>query len=811
MKTNRSLHRFLRSGLPGTSRSALSGFLRAVVPVALVAVCLWACSPVKHVPDGEYLLDDVTINITRDSAGNVAATPLELFNFLRQQPNHKVLGFAKLQLATYSLSGKDSTKWYNRWLRKIGKPPVIYDPTLTELSAMQLRQAVVNRGYMDATVTVDTVFRPDKKRARVTYNIDAGQPHVISTFDYEIDDPAIGALIVNDTVNAVIGAGDVLDRNVLDSERARITQVLRDNGYYSFNREYITFTADTTADSKNVALTMHVQPPRVTNAPDSLTEMASEHTPYAINHIFFVMDGDMTGRSLDFAGADTIRYKDIDVLYFGHDHYLKPDILEEKCHIEAGRPYNASQVERTYESLSQLGILKAINIDMKPLGIVGGTMWMDAYIMLSRNKKQSIAVDLEGTNSEGDLGFGVGLTYQHRNLAHRSELFTAKVRGSYESLSGDLDGLINNRYTEFAGEVGITFPKFEAPFLSKNFKLRSRAQTEFALSANYQERPEYTRVIAGAAWRYKWTVPALNKRGFTERRTFDLIDINYVYLPHSTIDFIDQVAPTNPLLRYSYEDHFIMRMGYTYFRTNRRIPTGRETSFTVQPSVTTFRASGEMAGNLLYAISSAVGQKKSDGAYKIFGIQYAQYVKGEVDWAHVRNLNSRNAVAMHASFGIGYPYGNSSMIPFEKRFYAGGANSVRGWGVRTLGPGAYQSKNSVLNFINQCGDISLNLSLEYRVKLFWVFEGALFIDAGNIWTIKNYENQPDGMFKFNKFYKQIAAGYGVGLRMDFQYFLLRLDLGLKAHDPALGAEAWPLIHPKWSRDANFHFAVGYPF
>ena len=786
-------------------------YLRFLTAVVLAALVLWGCSPVKHVPDGEYLLDRVAINVMADSAGHRAGTPDELINFLRQQPNHKVLGFLKLQLATYSLSGKDSTKWYNRWLRRLGQPPVIYDSTLTELSRRQLRQAIVNRGYMDATVTVDTVFEPARKRAQVTYNIDPGEPHVITAINYEIADPAIGVLIESDTLERTIGPGDIFDRNRLDEERARITQRLRDRGYYSFNREYITFVADTVEGSKDLSLTMHVQPPRI--APSQIILPSDTvHTPYFVRNIYFVTgENDMEKEDFNFAGADTVRYRDISVLYMDHDHFIKPDILEEKCHIEPGKPYNASEVERTYESLSQLGILKFINIEMNPVGMIDNRMWLDAYILLSRNKKQSVSVEVEGTNSEGDLGFGLGLTYQHRNLAHRSELFTAKLRGSYESLRGNFDGLINNRYTEYAGEVGITFPKLEAPFISKAYKLRSRASTEFTVSANYQERPEYTRIIAGAAWKYKWMSTATRRNPYNVRRTFDLIDINYVYLPRSTINFLDSIAPTNPLLRYSYEDHFIMRMGYSYYRTNRRIPTGTETSFTVQPSVSTLRFSGEIAGNLLYAISSAIGQKKSDGAYKIFGIQYAQYVKGEVDYTHVRNLNSRHAIAMRAAFGIGYPYGNSSMIPFEKRFYAGGANSVRGWGVRTLGPGNYESKNSVLNFINQCGDICLNLSFEYRVRLFWVFEGALFVDAGNIWTIKNYETQPGGLFKFNSFYKEIAAGYGAGLRMDFKYFLLRLDLGMKAHNPALNAERWPIFHPNWKRDSTFHFAVGYPF
>ena len=256
-----------------------------------------------------------------------------------------------------------------------------------------------------------------------------------------------------------------------------------------------------------------------------------------------------------------------------------------------------------------------------------------------------------------------------------------------------------------------------------------------------------------------------------------------------------------------------MRMGYIYHITNRRQPSATTNALSVQPVVTSLRVAGEMAGNLLYGISNAVGQKKSDGVYKILGIQYAQYVKGEVDYTYTRNFDTRNSLALHGGFGIAYPYGNSSMVPFEKRFYAGGANGVRGWGVRTLGPGSYNAKNSVTDFINQCGDIRLDLSIEYRAKLFWVLEGALFIDAGNVWTIRDYENQPGGLFKFNEFYKQIALAYGVGLRLDFTYFLLRLDLGLKAHNPAIGEGQvrWPIIHPKWSRDANFHFSVGYPF
>ena len=762
---------------------------RLIITVA--AALLWGCSSTKHVPDGQMLLDKVEIKIDDDRTVHSE----ELINFLRQTPNHKVLGFAKLQLATYSLSGSDSTKWYNRWLRSLGQPPVIYDADLTDASRRQLRQAMINRGYMEAEAEVDTLLRPDKKRAAVTYRIHTGEPHVISNMALNVPDSAIRAILERDSAMFDIGAGDLFDRNRLDNLRTTIASRLHDEGYYGFSREYITFTADTVRGSKDIALTLNLR------APDN-TRPADPHHLYYIRSVTFV-----TEEATHAEHPDTVGYRNISVVY-GPDRYIKPSALYDMCFIEPGRPYSSRMVDKTYSSLSRLSILRFINIEMHPGGTVGNAEMLDAVITISRNKKQSISLELEGTNSEGDLGFGIGATYQNRDLTHRSELLSVKFRAAYESLSGNLDGFINKRFTEYAAEAGITFPKFELPFASRAFKKRMQATTEFALSFNWQERPEYTRVIAGIAWRWKWN----NRlRDMARRHTFDLIDINYVRLPRSTIDFIDQIAPSNPLLRYSYEDHFIMRLGYTFYQTNRRIPTAEVNAFAMQPSITTWRFSAETAGNLLYGLSHLFKAKRDDGAYKVFGIQYAQYVKGEIDHTYTLNLNSRNALAFHAGFGIAYPYGNSSMVPFEKRFYAGGANGVRGWGVRTLGPGCYDSRNDVEDFINQCGDISLILSAEYRAKLFWVFEGAIFIDAGNIWTIHEYPNQPGGMFKFNKFYKQIAASYGLGIRMDFTYFLLRFDLGFKAHNPAMNQEPWPLIHPKWSRDANFHFSVGYPF
>ena len=767
----------------------------------LVAACvmlLTACSTTKHVPEGKYLLDDVKINIT-DKDKDTPLKSAEMMNYLRQIPNHKVLGGLRLQLAFYNLSGKDSTNWFNKWVRRVGSAPVIYDPSLTEASVKQLSTALANKGYMNSTVTVDTLGNIDKKRMKVTYNVTFGQPHYVSSISYNIPNDTLRELILADSAQFLVKQNSVFDRNLLDEERQGISERLRSKGYFAFNKEYITFTADTAAGEKNVNLTMNLMRPYLSESMPYYTS----HRPFYVRNVTFVTSYNPATmhNSTDFDEKDLVWHNDYRIFY-GDDRYLRASVLEESCFISPGKQYNSKDVDRTYEAFGRLGIVKFVNIELVPVGEIDGKIWLDAYVLLSRTKPQTASVSLEGTNSEGDFGFGVGLGYQHRNVFKGSEILNAKFKASYESLSGDLSGFINDNYSEYQAELGIRYPKFKAPFLKRSFKQKILAQTEFGLNFNYQERPEYTRVIAGAGWRYLWS-----ERTNKTRHTFNLMDLNYVNLPKSKGSFIENIS--NPLLRYSYEDHLIMRMGYSYYHSNKKEPNMMRKLY--QPDVYTIRVAAETAGNLLYGISNLIGQDKEDGTYKVVGINYSQYFKVDADYSFTHSFNPKSSLAFHVGVGAAMPYGNSKVLPFEKRFYAGGANSVRGWGVRTLGPGSYFATNSVNSFIYQCGDIRLDLNLEYRAKLFWVLELGAFIDAGNIWTIREYEDQPGGVFKFNKFYEQIALSYGLGIRMDFTYFLLRLDVGMKAHNPASGQERWPLLHPDWGRDSAFHFSVGYPF
>lgn len=773
--------------------------------VIMLMLCLCGCSSSRHVPQGEYLLDKVKIEVV-DTAGVASEFKKEnLINYLRQIPNHKILWSMKLQLGVYNISGKDTTKWYNRWVRRLGEAPVVYSQNLTNQSALQLQKMMVNCGYLDAEVNVDTIINQKSRKISVGYTMLPGKPHVIRNINYAFPNSSIKDIILSDSANFIVSSGNNLNRNLLESQRMRFTQLLRDNGYYAFSKEFITFVADTAENSHDVDLTIVVNPPYTKQS--SLVKALDTHIPYYIRNIKFITDYNpitMTDLS-EVESEQTVGYKDIIIIY-GKDKYLRPSVLEENCYLKAGKEFRQTDVNHTYESLSRLGILKFINIQLVPVANIDGKEWLDAYVLLTPTKSQSVSLELEGTNSEGDLGVAASVAYSHRNIGKGSETLSLKLRGAYESLSGNLEGLINNRYMEYSLDAGLSFPKFKFPFLNKEFKQKIKATTEFNTSLNYQERPEYTRIIATAGFNYRW---AERNKGI--RHTFSPIDINYVYLPESTNNFIDDIAPDNPLLRYSYEDHFIMRMGYSFYYTTKR--DRNHLSKTFQSNVSTIRVNAEIAGNLLYAINNIFTYRNNvaEDPYKVFGIQYSQYFKVEGDYSFSHTFSPRHSLAFHAGIGVAYPYGNSKILPFEKRFYGGGANGVRGWDVRTLGPGAYNASNTVNNFIYQCGDIRLDLSLEYRAKLFWVIEMAAFIDAGNIWTIHDYADQPNGKFRFSTFYKQIAAAYGLGIRLDFDYFLLRFDMGMKAYNPAEGQERWPLVHPKWGRDRSFHFSIGYPF
>lgn len=761
--------------------------------LATVVLLLASCSSTKYVPDGSYLLDEVRIQ-----TDNKEVKPSSLSIYVRQNPNSKWFNLIKTQLYVYNWSGRDSTRWMNRAFRRLGDAPVIYSAKETDRAGEEITKAVQNMGYMGASV--EAVRQVRKKKMQLTYKVTTGKPYKVRTLKYDIQDPKIKEYMQQDTTATLLSEGMYFDVNVLDAERQRITNNLLQNGYYKFNKDYVSYAADTVRNTYLVDLTMHL-----TLYKQRSEDEPQNHHQYIINKVNFITDYNVLESSAlnSIEVNDSLHYKGFPI-YYKDKLYLRPKVLTNNLRIVPGTLYNEQDVQRTYSSFGRLQALKYTNIRFFET-MQGDSAKLNAYVMLTKSKHQSVSFEIEGTNSAGDLGAAASVAFQHRNLFKGSETFMFKVRGAYEAVSGLQSGQQNQNYTEFGVETTINFPRFMFPFISNDFKRRIRATTEFGLQYNYQMRPEFTRIVASAGWSYKWGL----QRQRSQHR-IDLLDINYLYMP-----WIDPVfretyleKAENYILKYNYADRLIVRTGYSYTYNSAGQMLMNNALVGNSYSI---RFNFESAGNILYSIAKMANLKKNDEKeYTLLNIPFAQYIKGDFDFAKNIVIDYKNSLAFHFGAGIAIPYGNATMVPFEKRYFSGGANSVRGWSVRDLGPGSFAGDG---NFMNQSGDIKLDASIEYRTRLFWKFRGAVFVDAGNIWTLRDYKDQPGGKFEFNKFYKQIAVAYGLGLRMDLDFFVLRFDGGMKAINPAYksGKEHYPIFNPDFGRDFAFHFAVGYPF
>ena len=728
------------------------------LPLWCMVALLAACSATKFVPDESYLLEKVELKADTKKFNVASLEP-----YIRQKANSKWFSVFKIPLGTYALSGRDTTRWINRTLRKIGEEPVVYDTLQAQLSCNDLKLALQNMGYMNAEVDLTT--RAKGKRLTAIYTLHPGTPFFINSVRYDIQDSVIARMLdLGNPDRQELKAGDPFTVTRLEEERKRITRVLMDSGYYRFHKDFIQYGADSTAGQNQINLMLHLLPYRPNSgAPETL------HPRYSI-------------RNVTFSSNDSAKI------------HLRPRVLRRSTLIKEGDLFSATQLQRTYANFARMQAVRYTNIRFTE---APDTTLLDCDINISTNKPSSISFQPEGTNTAGDLGAAASVTYENRNLFRGSELLSIQLRAAYEAITG-LEGYQNKDYQEYGVETKLTFPRFVAPLLSRSFRRRSIATSELSLNWNLQNRPEFHRRVFSTAWRYHWNEP----RHHISYR-YDFFDINYVYMPWISsrfkADYLDNATSRNAILRYNYEDLFILKMGF---------------GLAFNDGENALKVNVESAGNMLHAVSKIFRlPQNADGKYTLVNIAYAQYVKFDVDFTRLFQFDERNSLAFHVGLGVAYPYGNSTILPFEKRYFSGGANSVRGWRVRELGPGTFKGTDGRIDFINQTGDMKLDMNLEYRTFLGWKLHGAVFVDAGNIWTLRNYADQPGGQFRFNSFYRQIALAYGLGLRLNFDYFILRFDLGMKAVNPAYetSREHYPLLYPNFKRDFAFHFAVGLPF
>ena len=739
-----------------------------------------SCSMTKYVPENQHLLKKVKIKATIPDVNND-----ELKSYLRQTPNNTILGFWPLKLNFYNLSTNDSTKWQNRWLRRIGEPPVIYDSLKTKYSCEELQKVVYNKGYLNAEVTYETSFK--NKKANITYTINHNNPYRLRHYFVTIPDSTTND-IINKRRFSNIKKGDLFDADKLNEEREFIARILRNRGYYNFRKELLFLYADSALNSNEIDAELSMQPQFLEN--DSALQIIFAQKKVDTITIIALKDNESinnTDVSLDTLIFDKYRF-----IYNPQNKAFRPKAIINKIQIRPGQTYSDYSVDNTYSRLNSLSAAKYVNVSFSEKE----NNLLDAFIIITQNKPNTVSLELEGTYSGGDLGIGAAIGYKNNNIFHGSEVLNINVNGGYEAI-GSLAKY--QSAWDIGGVASLTFPTLLMP-MTTDFKHRAVGSTEITSSVNFQQRPEYQRNIANAGIKYNWRWRRINF-------SFNLLDLSYIYLPYMSDAFKDKYMKPTSSIRFSYEDHFIMRWGLGINMSNRRNMTHYTSSYY------TFRVNVRSAGNLLYGLSNLFNQQKNeDGMYEIFNIQYSQFAKADVDFAYNNYITDKIRLVFHSGLGVGVPYGNASILPFEERYYSGGANSMRGWAARRLGPGNFYNSSGSIDFMKQSGDIKLDLNLEARFRLVWKLETALFLDAGNIWTIRDYPEQPTGLFRWNEFYKQIACNYGIGLRLDFDFFVVRVDMGIKLYDPGypIKSERWR-TELTWRNDFALHFAVGYPF
>ena len=734
-------------------------FLNIIFRIAIVpAACLafFSCSTTRVLQDGEYRLQKNKILITNQDEKKFNANDLE--PYIKQSPNSYFIFGWNPFLNIYNWSNGKGNGW-DRFVRKIGEPPVVYDPDMVESSVSNITDHLTYLGYHNSDVRARIDVR--KKRVKVTYNVTLGKQFPIKGITYHVPEGELAADFWADTSSLSVRPGDYMSEYSLDKETDMLSKYFRDNGFYGFTKNYISYVADTLSCPDSAFLEMHIRE-------YTRNETEQDARPFRKFSI----------------GEVTITYP--------LDMKVRENVLRSLNTIRPGNRYSESEVNNTYSRISALNMFSSVNVEMTQ----SDTSVVDCSINLTKSRLQGFKVNAEvSTNSSGLFGVSPQISYFHKNIFRGGEWLNLSFMGNFQFRPND-----DTRSNEFGVSAGISFPKFL--LLPYRFFSGVVPRTDLNISYNYQNRPEYTRNIISTSFGYNGSI-----RGKFFYQFYPL-QLNIVRLFNLDETFYNSLI-RDPFMRNSYQDHFDLGTGLTFQYT---------TSTAVNPKSSYFytRFQFDIAGNLLGAFRPLM-KKDESGAGMIWNTPYSQYVKAEVTLGRtwVFGRNDGQAIATRLLAGAGYAYGNSNALPFEKHFYAGGANSLRGWQARAVGPGLAPMDTTFI-IPNQTGDMKLEANVEYRFNMFWKIAGAVFADAGNVWTLRENGTAGDipiSKFTWRNFGESIAMNWGVGIRLDLNFLLLRLDMGMRVHDPARAdGDRW-LAPQQWLRRGNYalHFGVGYPF
>jgi outer membrane protein assembly factor BamA len=753
----------------------------------------------------------------------------DLEGYIRQKPNRKLFAqaFFRFHLQVYNLvnqerlekrveiltkknqkrnarrmsKGKDPKerrRSFWEWLADIGEEPVIYDPALASKSSEMLEIFLRGKGHFSAAVADTVIFNEKRKRAKAVYNVSTKIPYTVRNIKYEIADPRLARLTQpSRSRNKILKEGMNYDVEKFQEERERIERILKSNGYYAFSDDYVRLEVDTNLGTNQADITLMIADPDVR---DTVRVKGKNHQTYNIRNIYVHTDYNQKLKGT--ANYDTLVYNGVHFIYQGKFRH-RPEMLLDKIFFKTGDLYRVKRGELTYQYLSSLRAYKFINISYQEDIEDDGRHALDVRINLTPGLRQGFGFELQGTNTEGNLGISGSFTYKNKNLFKGAEILQFRISGGLESQvvasniqNENINGVLPFNTIELNPEISLTIPKMLVPFKPHRIIRYGDPKTIVALGYNFQQRPDYTRSIFNAKFGYQWM------QNQYARHYLNPIEVNFVNIYNEAPAFIERLNNLqDKLLRNTFISHLTTTTNYTYIFSNQRVNKKGNFSY--------FRARLESSGNILRGIMAlAQAKKDTNNSYRIFNIPFSQYLKYEVDYRKYWQVTDFSQVVFRVNQGLGYPLLNLGVLPFESAFFGGGANGIRAWAARSLGPGSLPDS---LNLQDQFGDLKLEINLEYRFDIYRWFKGAIFADAGNVWLVNKDADRPGGVFKFDRFYKELALGAGLGVRLDFNFFVIRFDVATPFHDPGRPEnDRWAIKDFEW-QDVNLNLGIGYPF
>lgn len=760
--------------------------------VIVGALSLMACSTTSNLPEGEVLYTGMKSTVYTDSVRpeNYEDVQTELEAALACAPNGAILGSSSLRsplligLRIYNKYINEDTPFARWMVNKFGSEPVLMSTANPEMRSVVATNIMRKNGYFGGKVKYEVFQKEGSRKAKVGYTINMGTLHRIDTLKYIGFTPEQDSLIDSTMSQRIVKSGDAFSVSTLDAERTRLSNLFRNNGYYYFRPSYATYLADTVSIPEKVEV--HLQP--IAGLPE-----VARHKWY-LGKLRIDMRKSVTDQL-----TDSIISPVISIYYSGKKPPIRPRALLRDVQLRPRQLYSMSNIQAASNVVNSMGLFTLSDFTLTPRDTTAACDTIDMLLNCVFDKPYDASIEANYALKSNDrTGPGLVLGLTKRNAFRGGEKLSINLKGSYEWQTGrHVEGNSSkiNSY-EYGADVSIEYPRIEAPFkLFSHYHFYQPPTTLFSLSGDVLNRAKFFKMVTfSAAVNYKFQTTA------NSRHELSPFLLDYTILTSKTVAF-DSIMDANPAIYVSMRNQFVPKIKYTYTYTS---PSIYKNPIVWESTITE-------AGNVVSLIYMAAGKKFNQKNKDLFGNPFAQFVKFTTSIRKTWSLGAKNQLVGRVAAGAIFAFGNSERAPYTEQFYVGGANSIRAFTIRSIGPGKYVAPTSNYSYLDQTGDIKLEANLEYRFNIFGSLYGATFLDAGNIWLMKKDISRPDSEFKLSTFFRQLATGTGVGIRYDLDFLVLRLDLGIALHVPYDTGKSGYYNIPRFKDGLGLHFAIGYPF